>query len=233
VKDKQGSLPLHMACRYLAPAEVITLLLENDESKSSLFSKGMYGQLPLHVACRCSASPDVIKVLVQEDVTKKSLLEVDDVGRLPVHLALLRKPRPSLESVQIILEGMICHRIENKGLQMWKTDIKSFLKSMKIHERDVDVRFKLNVIEKNLEALMERATLLELCVWKASCLGYSNDGFQSMKDIVALGETIHDFDPGEYKREAHIKSGAEIIIPGVVRFLEDEPVARILDEIYD
>ena len=208
VKDKQGSLPLHMACRYLAPAQVVTLLLEHDKDKSSLFDKGLYGQLPLHMACRCNASPEVIQVLIQEDETRKSLLEMDNVGRLPIHLALLNKPRPNLDTVKLLLEGMICHRMENKGLQLWKMDIKSFCKSMMIHERDVDVRFKLDVIAKCLKAFMERGTLLELTVWKASCLGYHDNGFQNMVDIVALGETLHDFDPEEYKKDAHIKVGS-------------------------
>lgn len=231
VKDKQGYLPLHMACRYLAPAQVVSLLLEHDKNKSSLFDKGLYEQLPLHMACRCNASPEVIRLLVQEDETRKSLLEMDNVGRLPIHLALLLKPSPNLETIKILLEGMICHRIENKGLQQWKMDIKSFCKSMMIHERDVDVRFKLDVIVKCLKAIMERATLLELAVWKASCLGYNDNGFQNMEDIIALGETIHEFDPEEYKKDAHIKSGADIIVRGVLSFLEDEPVAEVLDEI--
>lgn len=126
---------------------------------------------------------------------------------------------------------MICRRIELKGLLLWKADIKSFIKSMNVHERDVDVRYKLDEIEKVLEAFMERATLLELSIWKASCLGFSDDGFHSMQEIIDLGDTLHDFDPDEYKRDAHIKSGAEIIIPRVMSFLEDEPVSAILQQI--
>jgi hypothetical protein len=34
----------------------------------------------------------------------------------------------------------------------------------------------------------------------------------------------------DYKRERRIKSGAEMIIPGVLSFLEDEPIAALLEQ---
>jgi len=231
IKDNQGSLPLHMACRYNADAQVIQLLLDSDTDKTSLFQEGMHGQLPVHVAARCNASLELVKLLLDHDKTKKSLLQEDSVGRLPIHVVLLRNP--NLQVVKLLLEGMICHRMDLKGLELWKRDIYSILKSIKTHERDFNARDKLDTIGRALEDFMERAFLLELAIWRASCLGFNNDdaSFESMQEIDDLGETLQAFDPDEYKRQAHIKSGAEIIIPGVIGFLEDEPVTKILREI--
>jgi hypothetical protein len=39
-----------------------------------------------------------------------------------------------------------------------------------------------------------------------------------------------EFSAQQFKKERRVKSGAEIIIPGVLAFLEDEPVAKILAE---
>lgn len=201
-------------------------MLESDVSKKTLFQEGIYGQLPLHIACRCNAPPEVIKILLDEDTTKKSLLTEDNVGRLPIHVVLLRNP--NIQVVQLLLEGMIGQRMINKGLELWKSDIKSFLKSMQMHERDFNARYKLDVISQQLRELMERAFVLDLGIWRTTCLGRE---FESMQEMFDLSNTIQEFDADEYKREAHVTSGADIIIPGVMSFLEDEPVTRIIKEI--
>lgn len=234
IKDNQGSLPLHMACRYNAPSQVIELLLQSDESHDTLFQEGIYQQLPLHVACRCQAPPEVIKLLLDNDETKKSVLKQDSVGRLPIHLVLLRNP--NMDVVKLLLGGMLYHRLLSKGLDKWKVQVHSILVALKTHERDFMTRDKLDVIAKALKDFRERVFLLELALWRASCLGFNNSNtsthsFHSMQDIVSLEETNSTFDADEYKRHAHVMSGAEIIVPHVLAFLEDEPIAQILGEI--
>mmetsp|Transcript_37868 Transcript_37868/g.77249 ORF Transcript_37868/g.77249 Transcript_37868/m.77249 type:complete len:404 (-) Transcript_37868:50-1261(-) len=228
-KDVHDSLPIHMACRYNAPAEVLQLLLDSDGSvpKRTLREEGVYGQYPIHVACRGNPTPDVLRVLLDEDCDKATVLKEDNVGRLPVHVYLLRNKDD--ECVRMLLGGMVTGRIQRVGLDLWKRDLRSMLRSMETYERDFMTREKLDVIGEALREFMERAFLLELAVWKASCLGLGlglgcvGREFDSMEALKELGQ--------DYKRERRIKSGAEVIIPGVLSFLEDEPICYIVDEI--
>ena len=43
--------------------------------------------------------------------------------------------------------------------------------------------------------------------------------FRSMQEMEDVRATYHPFDPSEYKRERRIKSGADVIIRGVLPFL--------------
>jgi hypothetical protein len=61
--------------------------------------------------------------------------------------------------------------------------------------------------------------LLALAVWRTSCLHWGDIEFQSMQEMEDLRATDHVFDPSEYKRERRIKSGADVIIRGVLPFL--------------
>ena len=81
----------------------------------------------------------------------------------------------------------------------------------------------LDAIVNEIKELMKRSFLLELAIWKATCLrSLDDDGtaFQSLQDV-----------PCQYKQDCHIKSGAEIIIPHVLPFLEDEPIAKLMKEL--
>lgn len=232
-KDKHGSLPLHMACRYQAPPELIQLLLDNDARKTSLLEEGLYGQLPLHVACRCNAPLEVITLLLDNDATGKSPLLQDNVERLPIHLTLLRNP--NIQVVKLLLEGMLYHRMETRGLELWKVDVYNMLGALKTPERDFIVKDKLDCIAKALRDFVERVFLLELALWRASCLGFNHSTaeieFQTMQDIEQKSQVNPTFNADDYKQEAHVKSGADIIVPAVMSFLEDEPVAKIITEI--
>lgn len=237
IKDENGSLPLHMACRYNAGKEVIQLLLENDSRRLSLFEEGVYSQLPIHIACRGGASTEAIRVLLDFDEHKTSLLKEDNVGRLAIHLYLLtnRNFHRNMDTVRLLLEGMICNRLQRVGLDLWRQTMAGIYESLtKPYERDFVTRERLDAIGNELKALMRLSFLLELAVWKASCLrGSDNDGlkFHSMQDIDEWGKTEKHFDPCQYKQECHIKSGAEIIIPHVLPFLEDEPITRLMKEL--
>mmetsp|Transcript_24166 Transcript_24166/g.35816 ORF Transcript_24166/g.35816 Transcript_24166/m.35816 type:complete len:383 (-) Transcript_24166:2437-3585(-) len=214
-KDIHGYLPLHMACRYQAPPEVIQLLLESDRSQTSLYQKEMYGQLPLHVACRCNAPLQTLQYLIDYDERKMSLLEEDSAGRIPIHTALLRVQ--NLESIRILLTAMLVGRMERVGLELWKRDINSLMKKMKTHERDFTTRDKLDMIVDSLQQMLERVYVLELFVWKSTCLRYS--------DSERVGELSECF-----KRDCRIKSGAGEIIKHVFPFIEEEHLVKLLED---
>lgn len=189
------------------------MLLDSDTpDHKSLRVGGTYDQLPLHVACRCNLAPESIQLLLDHDVDKRTLLVQDNADRLPLHVAYLRNSHEDV--LQLLLHAMICGRMERVGLDLWKKDMRSFLKSLSTRERDCDTSYKLEVTMEALQDFMERVFVLELGVWKVSCIQGGGDRQDE-----------------DYKRERRIKSGAEVIVAGVMAFLEDEPVANVLEKI--
>jgi hypothetical protein len=239
--------------RYNAPPRVIQLLLEHDTAKESLFVDSLYGQVPLHVACRCNLHPESLKLLLDHDVNKKTVLLQDNADRLPLHVAYLFCPKPTASSsaataitgeyhhhgagggeqhhppssIQYILQAMIHGRIERVGLINWKHDMHTFLDRLSVEERDFDANDKLAMTCQALNMLLERAILLELAIWKIfTCCdsGQEEEGCHGTNPPDMCMKNFSD----EYKRERRIKSGAETIIPGVLSFLEDEPIVDLL-----
>jgi hypothetical protein len=144
---------------------------------------------------------------------------------------------------------MIQGRIFRVGLQNWKRDLVDIIKAMnETYERDFATRDKLDIIERELDLFVHKAVLLELAVWKASCLiglrrqqdnlsddqatlSFCSSTLEEILDSAAVGSnTDAPFSTDDYKHERHVKSGAEMILPGVLSFLENEPIDRIIEE---
>ncbi|KAL3933575.1 MAG: hypothetical protein SGBAC_010333 [Bacillariaceae sp.] len=246
IKDEAGSLPIHMACRYNAGEEVIRLLLDSDTKKTSLYQAGVYGQLPLHVACRGGASAQVIQTLLAYDEPKTSVLQEDNVGRLAIHIYLLtnRAQRRDMDTVRYLLEGMFCQRIERIGLENWKQTMYQLLNSLtKSYERDFVTRERLDSICVEIRLLLHRVLLLELVVWKASCLRgmkeNGDDDTPSSTSSRCLQQTIEEWvaknnkscDPCQFKQELLHLGGADQIIPHVLPFVEDEAIVELMTEL--
>jgi len=84
IEDDNGGLPLHTACQFRAPVEIVTLLAEQEEL--ALRVLGSAGATPLHIACRFNAQDDeVIRFLVER--APRMLHARDNNGFLPVHAA--------------------------------------------------------------------------------------------------------------------------------------------------
>jgi hypothetical protein len=101
------------------------------------------------------------------------------------------------------------------------------------------------------ELLLERAVLLELTIWKAAAcrcrhtLSPCHDPRRPITHRMNHGEEIlhtpteaamtmmrmRDIDDDQWKHQVRITSGAEIIIPSVISFLEDEAVNRLLTQL--
>ena len=226
VKDNHDYLPLHMACRYQAQPQVIQWLLESDQDRTSLYQEGVYGQLPIHVACRCNAPPEIIQLLIDYDVDKTTVLKEDSAGRLPIHVGLMRIT--NLNTIQMVLEAMFCGRMERMGLELWKRDVSRFLKSMSTYERDFNTRDKLDQIAEKFHVMKEKIHVLELALWKATCL--KSCGIKSMEELVELAQKDESFDPAKYKQNCRIKSGAEEVIKHVLPFVEDEPITQLIQD---
>lgn len=201
------------------------MLLDGDTTKTTLFEPGMYDQLPIHIACRCNLAPESIQLLLNYDVEKKTLIVEDNAGRLAIHVAYLRSNIPV---IQVLLEAMICGRIERIGLDLWKRDMRKYLKSMETHERDFDAADKLEMTREAFTTFLERTFVLELALWKATCLAPGCHTLQEVEANLHANEKCVDF--CEYKKQRRITCGAEIIIPGVMSFLEDEPITSLLGQ---
>ncbi|GAX25596.1 hypothetical protein FisN_28Hh067 [Fistulifera solaris] len=200
--DKSMALPLHTACRYQASPAVMELLLQYQPLKQ-LLSPGPYEQLPLHIACRCQHA-DAVPILLKYD--KEQALIPDHTGRLPIHLAYL-KQMDADTTIRCLLEAMLLGRSEQKGLVLWKKDLQSMIHSLELEERDMMTSYKLEVTRKAFQALFEQSVCLELVLWHRM-LGQKQD------------------------REAgRITSGAHVILPHVLSFLEGDPIDRIVEEI--
>ena len=155
-------------------------------------------------------------------------------SRLPIHLALLHTYERQIDVVKILLQGMLCDRMESKGLDLWKADIKRLLTKMNIHERDFTTRDKLDMICDTIKDFMERVFTLELAVWRASCLQFDTQ-FTSMEQVFDQEASIADgpFDAHGYKVDRRIRSGADIIVRDVIPFLENEPVEELIQKLRD
>jgi hypothetical protein len=248
VKDVHESLPLHMAARYNAPKLVLQTLLEHDLERKTLFVEGIYGQYPLTVACRGNASAEVIQVLLEYDIDKKSVLNVDRTGRLPIHVYILHNR--DRQCLQLLLQGMIYGRIQRVGLDNWKREFRTMVACMEnTYERDFTTRDKLDMIADEIQLFMQRAVILELAIWKSSCLLALASSMRlggalkgdittiSLKKIVEQAAAIsvgdesrEEISSDAFKKERRVNSGAEIIIPGVLSFLENEPIVQILEK---
>jgi ankyrin repeat protein len=87
VKDGGGYLPIHRACIYKAPLEVIQMLLDGDVDKTTILVKDNGGRPPIHISCGMNARRAVIHLLLGSDDDKQTILVKDREGKLPIHRA--------------------------------------------------------------------------------------------------------------------------------------------------
>jgi ankyrin repeat protein len=218
--DSWRRLPIHMACSEgAATVEVIQLLLDSDTDKKSILEKDSYGYLPIHNACCNNAPAEVIQLLLDSDTDNRTIHEKADGALLPIDCACCYNA--NAEVIRLLLKASICDRMEHLGLDKWRMDVAGLIDSM---TKEDSKRVKVQEIFERLSKYeeMERISLLELAVWRESCL--NGDGiskFDSMQAVEDLGVADREtFDPVEYKRERRIKSGVDAIICGVLPFLK-------------
>jgi ankyrin repeat protein len=65
IRNRQGDIPMHLACRRTAHHAMIDLLIQNQ--LASLCVDDKEGWLPLHLACINNASPDAVYALMRND----------------------------------------------------------------------------------------------------------------------------------------------------------------------
>jgi len=105
--SKDGSLPIHMACRRNdMPAEnqiqIVKLLL--GAFPDGVFFKDDNNELPLHVAVNTAAPAPIIKVLVEAGPAAATAIDMNI--RLPIDVALEKAARWSTEDRQEIIAAL-------------------------------------------------------------------------------------------------------------------------------
>ncbi len=248
VKDVYESLPLHTAARYNAPPKVISLLLE--KSRDGLYIEGIHGQFPLTVACRSGdLRPEVLKILLEHDDANarenpmrsgkdqpSTVMHKETTGRLPIHVFMLRNKCEVC--LRILLEHMFGtshlglpsrNSILSTGLDNWKrlwlTKVIPAMDGKNLYERDFTTRDKLDVICSQARVVCEVCLSLELVAWKMSILSGIR-GEPSNTDNFAT-KLLKD---NKWKSHRRIVSSAEVIVPNVMSFLQNEPVERIVEQ---
>jgi hypothetical protein len=127
----------------------------------------------------------------------------------------------------------ICHRVEvvkelqsrvsSLGLPRWRWEIESLLLKH-VHDDEDGTATESSSVALNKAKLvltkyelMERLSLLELAVWKASLA--SDPFFSTMEELDVYWTLDRNFDPIAYANERRVTSGITVIIQGVLPFL--------------
>lgn len=111
-------------------------------------------------------------------------------------------------------------RIEKLGLSRWRREVRALLYQYITSNNSVTSDAALGQADKLLARFetMEKLSLLELAVWKASL---TNDVFfTSMDDLDAYWTLELGFSPVAYKNDRRVTSGITVIIQNVLPFLK-------------
>jgi ankyrin repeat protein len=219
VRDKDGSLPIHVALYYGAPLEVIRVLLDNDTENKSIFEMDRK-LLPIHIACEWRRSVEVVQMLLDSDPESKTIHAISREGRLPIDIVGYNNA--PVEVVKLLLRVSIGDRIQQLGLHQWRIVMEELIDAMTEHDGKKTRVKRTQVIYARVskyEEIGPSISLLALAIWRTSCLHWGDKSFQSMQEMEDLWAMDDAFDPVEYKRERRIKSGADVIIGGVLPFL--------------
>jgi len=101
-QDKNGCLPLHIACCSPAHLEIVQFLTSQDVG--TLHTTNNNGCLPIHAACATGSVPlEVIKHLLEVGGSQLTLSARNHEGALPMHL--LCKSEPSLAVVKFLMQS--------------------------------------------------------------------------------------------------------------------------------
>ena len=140
------------------------------------------------------------------------------------HRTILKRER-LIDRVSILGMGFdafkIMREIEYLGLLHWRQDIKAQLFDYIITDNHAGAGVLLS-IEKKLQRYtkLEETSLLELAVWKASCLWFDGSrSFSTMQEILDQWAMDESFDAVAYKAERRFTGNIAVIMRGVLEYL--------------
>ena len=216
---------LHMllfATRNKAPRELIRKLLDADVNRESIMTKTDDGDLPLHIACHYNLPIGSLKELLEHDTNKRSVFVQDNEGWLALDIVVSKYFKStrgtSLSYIELVLQSML--RIQRIGLLQWKNEIHHKMIQPLLDRcssqfgEDLGILFFYAALCAELKTLLEKSILLELISWKMCCVRE----YGLMPQALSEGQ----------KKICLTRSGADVIVEGVMSFLENEPIVSLL-----
>lgn len=103
--------------------------------------------------------------------------------------------------------------------QPWKRHVKSELLDYVLQNKPDGF---IATVKAQVEeyARLEKTSLLELAIWRASCLHFDGSrNFHTMQDILDQWALNESFDPTEYKFERRFTGCVAVIMRSVISFL--------------
>ena len=175
--DAYGQLPIHAACRNGAHPDVIHLLIQYDITKETVIMEDNVGRLPIHLTLLHGDSNYNHNIIsaVEENISSSSV--PPNPAYTWFHSSRssnnnnneVTPPPPTnqqLEVLHLLLCGMFVGRMEYRGVELWKKDLRRILKSMiETHERDFVTRDKLDMVCDSIRSFMDRACMLESVIY--------------------------------------------------------------------
>ena len=111
-------------------------------------------------------------------------------------------------------------QIARLGLAQWRHHVKVELFDYIFSPENGGVPTSITRLVKKYMNL-EKTSLLELAVWKASCLSFDDSlSFHTMQDILDQWAMDANFDPVAYKAERRFTGNIAVIVRGVMEYLE-------------
>ena len=151
------------------------------------------------------------RVAVRQECLKTRADEID--CPLP-----LRYSSPSGD----VITNIVQRRIDSLGLPRWRRDIKVDLFDYVFASGNHTAGVPASITQQlDKYTKMEKTSLLELAVWRASCLWFDGSrNFDTMQDILDTWAMDESFDPTAYKNERRFTSNVAVIVRGVIQYLE-------------
>jgi hypothetical protein len=216
-----------MIFRNRAPPKLIRRLLKADVNHDSITTKTQsHGRIPLHIALLCRLPFNSLQVLLDYDTDKRSVFVQDDYGKLALEYAWYQhstdRTATTKSTIELVFQSMLHARVEQVGMYQWKNEVlHKMIRPLQYRQlectRRADFQGTACFLEETcntLNLLLEKAILLELVAWKMVCV----------REYGLMPPALND----RQKSECRITSGVDVIVPGVISFLENEPVISLL-----
>ena len=135
------------------------------------------------------------------------------------------------ENANVLMKRLTAS-IEQLTLPKWRNHVKAELCDYVFCDQSDTVQPVPDSIDKLLKKYikLEKISLLELAVWKYSCLWFDGSiNFQTMQDILDQWAVDENFDPSKYKAERRFTSSVPVIMKGVLQFLDEQDLEIVPD----
>ena len=122
----------------------------------------------------------------------------------------------------LIITNILQRQIDSLGLPRWRRDIKVDLFDYVFASGNDTTGVPASITQQlDKYTKMEKTSLLELAVWRASCLWFDGSrNFDTMQNILDTWAMDESFDPTAYKNERRFTSNVAVIVRGVIQYLE-------------